>query len=238
MRAVRLAVPALVAGALLCAGSPALAEDAGTGAADPTAAMTQLTTSTPSTATATVTVGTTPTPAPTVGGKGAFSYPFVLTAGEVNSLSVVGTGVVLDYGLDEQGKVVDAVVAAGDATLVSATPHTVKLVLDSGSTVMVKVHGDRVRVKVKPLQGGPLRTALTDPTAAPSAVATATATATPTATGSPTAAEVGKPSKASKPSRPSKPSRAPKAGKPSKAEKPKKARAPKPGKGGGKGKKG
>lgn len=109
----------------------------------------------------------TPTATPIIGGKGAYSYPFVLTTGEAGAttvaIEVAGTGVSVGYTLDEQGKVTDAVVAAGAATLVKSTPHTIFLVLETGETVKVKVHGDSVRVKVKPVKGGPLRPGISTP---------------------------------------------------------------------------
>ncbi|MDP3714119.1 MAG: hypothetical protein Q8R60_16730 [Mycobacteriales bacterium] len=109
----------------------------------------------------------TPSATPTIGGNGAYSYPFVLTTGEAGAttvaIEVAGTGVSVGYTLDEQGKVTDAVVAAGAATLVKSTPHTIFLVLETGETVKVKVHGDSVRVKVKPVKGGPLRPGISTP---------------------------------------------------------------------------
>lgn len=109
----------------------------------------------------------TPSATPTIGGKGAYSYPFVLTAGEDGAatiaIEVAGTGVSVGYTVDDLGKVTDAVVAAGAATLVKTTPHTIFLVLESGESVKVKVHGDSVRVKVKPVKGGPLRPGISTP---------------------------------------------------------------------------
>ena len=138
---------------------------------DPSASVTpteSAATTTASESPAAETVATaTPTATPTIGGKGAYSYPFVLTTGEAGAttvaIEVAGTGISVGYTLDEQGKVTDAVVAAGAATLVKSTPHTIFLVLETGETVKVKVHGDSVRVKVKPVKGGPLRPGISTP---------------------------------------------------------------------------
>lgn len=108
-----------------------------------------------------------PSATPTAGGNGAYSYPFILTPGEAGAatvaIEVAGTGISVGYTVDELGKVTDAVVAAGAASLVKTTPHTIFLVLETGETVKVKVHGDSVRVKVKPLVGGPLRPGISTP---------------------------------------------------------------------------
>ncbi len=142
--------------------------------------------STSADATETSDVETTPTATPiatpTIGGNGAYSYPFVLTAGEDGAatiaIEVAGTGVSVGYTVDETGKVTDAIVAAGAATLVKTTPHTIFLVLESGESVKVKVHGDSVRVKVKPVKGGPLRPGISTPAEVAEDEAAATAEAT------------------------------------------------------------
>lgn len=187
----RLAVGSVAAVALsLSAAAPGLADDGAStpsasetaaaaevlAPADPTAPV-EATTTVDTSATATESTAATESPAavtspsatasPTTGGNGAYSYPFILTTGEGSvatvAIEVAGTGVSVGYTVDEQGKVTDAVVAAGAATLVKSTPHTIFLVLETGETVKVKVHGDSVRVKVKPVRGGPLRPGISTP---------------------------------------------------------------------------